>query len=370
MAESTVLQQLLQVHQSVEQWNRCKSDLQAGTLALTEATLRLRRCLDAWPPAATPTPQSEAGGAEAHRLGRAAPVAAPAGATCDAAETHTGGQPTAAAPSAGAVAVADGTGGADRAGALSESARARELLALACQEVAQAQYLHALALCAAGRGSSADPWVAGLGYRLRLSDQVWAACASSVGRTNVAAAAATVADAGGGGGGPSETGGGRALSIPAASPLICDQMLPEGLLQRLAAAFDPAGATPYWRQHRTRRRHQWSRRRSSGCTGGCWRRRWRRPGFRSCPRSPLRCAGRWWRSGGRTLAIRLRRTSCTSMSMRMSCAGEWRPTAWLTRCTAACSFCLRRRCRLPHAADPAKRLRLWQPRHRHPRCRI
>ncbi|EFJ47609.1 hypothetical protein VOLCADRAFT_91915 [Volvox carteri f. nagariensis] len=143
----------------------------------------------------------------------------------------------------------------------------------------------AVALCAAGRGAKADPWVAGLGFRLRLSEEVWVACASSVGlqlhNANTDRAAAPAPPPGGapppaardGDRGREERGGEPhgGLAVPElrklqaqlepqpvemllVTPLVCDDVLPTALMRRLAMAFDPAGATPYWRQHRYGRR--------------------------------------------------------------------------------------------------------------------
>ncbi|GFR48561.1 hypothetical protein Agub_g10463, partial [Astrephomene gubernaculifera] len=204
--------QLMQVHQAIERWQSCKGDLDGQTRALTRAAYLLRCCLDSWP-------------------------------------------------------TRHGDTDAD-ARDIPPTAFNAELLALVCQELAQAQYLHALALCAAGQGPAADPWVAGLGYRLRLSDQVWAACAASLTGTPPAtatmlpspsspsplplpAAAASSASAG-----VSERGRATMQSPPSPSParlrrpLVYDGALPPPLLQRLAVAFDPAGGSPYWRQHR------------------------------------------------------------------------------------------------------------------------
>ncbi|KAG2450751.1 hypothetical protein HYH02_004588 [Chlamydomonas schloesseri] len=132
---------------------------------------------------------------------------------------------------------------------------------------------NAVAACTAGRSLAAEPWVAGLGYRWRLSDAVWAACAGG-----------DAADGGGGGGGGCNGGGvggggsgsGGSGSPPQSQPqpqpkpqppLVCDGALPPPLLERLAAAFaatttnstaTPAAAasaaattpSPFWAQHR------------------------------------------------------------------------------------------------------------------------
>ncbi|KAG2495035.1 hypothetical protein HYH03_006967 [Edaphochlamys debaryana] len=197
---------------------------------------------------------------------------------------------------------ADITSGCD-----DSSNKSREVLSLACQELAQAQYLQALALCAAGRGSEADPWARGLGLRHRLSDAVWAAASAAVHGTRsrdggvptggmecgvngtagheagvptggkkyvggglpsleeprpaeacrpreaACREAVLVGAAGLGGGGDGSEGDTRAAGGLAA-PLVCDGALTAGLHTRLAAAFDPRGPTPYWRQHRYGRR--------------------------------------------------------------------------------------------------------------------
>lgn len=194
-----------------------------------------------------------------------------------------------------------------------------------CARPAGAPLLQAVALCVAGHGTEVDPWVAGLGYRLRLSDQVWSACATSVAQSDPQALdtqghnndiACTGRGEGGGGGvmlnaysaaavpvvataepfaaavaaasftsaaagsdvcvqgqreqGPlSEPQTAEAAEAEAVvtrrmlpqdldkpappsilTPLVCDEVLPAALVHRLAAAFDPAGVTPYWRQHR------------------------------------------------------------------------------------------------------------------------